>query len=212
MARTHGFTKGEEIANASIHGIGMLLSFVALIILIVLSSIHGSALYIVSFTLFGVTMLLLYTSSTFVHALPRGKAKHVFEVLDHASIYFFIAGSYTPFLFIGLNGWLGWTLFCIVSSLAVGGTIFKCFFVGKYVFLSTLLYIIMGWMIVLAWHPLTAHVPEISARLLFLGGLFYTVGSIFFVWKGFKYHHAIWHFFVLVGSMAHFFSVLYLLP
>ncbi|MFD2616602.1 PAQR family membrane homeostasis protein TrhA [Terrilactibacillus laevilacticus] len=212
MTNTRVFTKGEEIANATIHGIGMLLSIAALIILIVLSSIQGSAWYIVSFTLFGVTMLLLYTSSTFVHAIPRGKAKHVFEILDHSSIYFFIAGTYTPFLFIGLNGWLGWTLFGIVSFLAVGGTIFKCFFVKKYVFLSTLLYIVMGWLIVLAWQPLTAHVPEISAQLLFVGGLLYTVGSIFFVWRGFKYHHAMWHFFVLVGSIAHFFSVLFLLP
>lgn len=211
MGNTHIFSTGEEIANAIIHGIGALLSVSALVLLIVFSARFGTAWHVVSFTLFGVTMMILYFSSTFLHALPRGKAKDVFEILDHSSIYFFISGTYTPFLFVGIKGWLGWTLFGVIWGLAIGGTIFKCFFVKKYVLISTLLYVVMGWLIVLAWKPLVANLNSMSLMFLILGGVLYTVGSVFYVWRGFKYHHAVWHLFVLAGSILHFFSVQYLL-
>ena len=211
MSNTHIFSKGEEIANAVIHGIGVALSIAALVILIVVSSLYGSAWHVVSFTLFGATMVLLYTCSTLVHSFPLGKAKDVFEILDHSSIYFFIAGTYTPFLFIAVGGPLGWTLFGVVWGLAIVGTAFKVFFVKRFLHMSTFLYILLGWMIVFAWGPLTANVPETGIILLVIGGVLYTVGAVFYVWRGFNYHHAIWHLFVLAGSIMHFFSVLTLL-
>ncbi|PWU70170.1 PAQR family membrane homeostasis protein TrhA [Gracilibacillus dipsosauri] len=213
MGSTHEFTLGEEIANAITHGIGMVLSIAGLVILIVNASLFGTPWHIVSFTLFGVTMVLLYTSSTLVHSLPKGRAKNIFEILDHSSIYFFIAGSYTPFLFIIVKGWEGWTLFGVIWGLAIGGTVFKVFFVKKFLMISTLLYVLMGWLIVFVWPPLVDNLHPNGLMLLIIGGVLYTVGAVFYVWRGFKYHHAIWHLFVLGGSITHFFSVLlYVLP
>ncbi|MFC3884627.1 hemolysin III family protein [Bacillus songklensis] len=211
MANTHTFSKGEEIANSITHGIGALLSIAALVLLIVYSSLYGNAWHVVSFTLFGATMVLLYTSSTLVHSFPAGKVKDLFEIMDHSSIYFFIAGTYTPFLFIAVKGWIGWTLFGMVWGLAIGGTVFKAFFVKKYLFASTILYVLMGWLIVLAWNPLVENVPPNGITLLVVGGVLYTVGAIFYVWRGFKFHHAIWHLFVLGGTATHFFAVLFYL-
>ncbi|WP_163538651.1 hemolysin III family protein [Gracilibacillus sp. YIM 98692] len=208
MGTTHEFSLREEIANSVTHGIGLALSIVGLVVLIVQSSMEGSIWHIVSYTLFGVTMLLLYTCSTVLHSLPKGKAKNLFEILDHSSIYFFIAGTYTPFLFIIIRGWEGWTLFGVVWGLAVVGTIFKAFFVKKFVVFSTLLYVLMGWLIVFTWKPLVANLHPTGVLLLVIGGLLYTVGAVFYVWRGFKYHHAIWHLFVLAGTGAHYFSVL----
>ncbi|MCT2535730.1 hemolysin III family protein [Aquibacillus koreensis] len=213
MAQTHTFSKGEEIANAITHGIGAMLSVAALVILIVFSSLYGNAWHVVSFTLFGSTMFLLYMSSTLVHALPQGKAKDLFEIFDHSSIYLFIAGTYTPFTFIVIKGALGWTMFGIIWGLAIGGTIFKSFFVKKYLFTSTLLYILMGWMVTMGWNKIVDNLNVNGVILLVVGGVCYTVGAIFYVWRGFKYHHAIWHLFVLAGTVTHFFCVLlYLLP
>ncbi|WP_407268452.1 hemolysin III family protein [Radiobacillus sp. PE A8.2] len=211
MAKTHTFSKGEEIANSVTHGIGAVFSLAALALLITFATLYGNVWHVVSFSLFGVTMLLLYISSTFVHALPKGKAKDVFEILDHSSIYFFIAGSFTPFLFTVVKGWQGWTLFGIIWGLAIGGTIFKCFFVKKYLFTSTILYIVMGWSIVFVWSPIVQKVAFAGIVLLVTGGLLYTIGSIFYMWRGFKYHHAIWHMFVLGGTVTHFFGILTLL-
>lgn len=211
MAITGPFSKGEELANAIIHGVGVILSVAALVILVVFASLYGTVWHVVSFTLFGVTMVLLYTSSTLLHSFPAGKAKDVFEIMDHSSIYFFIAGTYTPYLFIAVKGPLGWTLFGIVWGLAIFGTVFKSYFVKKFVLFSTILYVIMGWMIVFAWKPLITNVPQQGMVLLVIGGLLYTVGAVFYVWRGFYYHHAIWHVFVLAASVMHFFSVLTLL-
>jgi hemolysin III len=212
LSNTHTFTKKEELANAIIHGIGVLLSIAALVILVVSSVLYGTAWHVVSFSLFGFSMVLLYTSSTLLHSFPAGKVKDIFEILDHSSIYFFIAGTYTPFLFIAANGPLGWTLFGIVWGLAIGGTVFKSFFVKRFLHASTFLYVVLGWMIVFVWKPLIANVPPQGIVYLVIGGVLYTVGSIFYVWRGFLYHHALWHLFVLAGSIMHFFSVLTLLP
>ncbi len=211
LATTHIFSKGEEIANSITHGIGALLSIAALVLLIVFSSLYGTAWHVVSFTLFGVTMVILYFSSTFVHALPQGKAKDVFEILDHSSIYFFIAGTYTPFLFIAVTGWVGWTLFGIMWGLAIGGTVFKSFFVKKYLYLSTLLYLVMGWGVIFVWNPIIENVTRTGIVFLVIGGVLYSIGSVFYMWRGFKYHHMVWHLFVIAGTVAHFFSVLQLL-
>lgn len=213
MANTYTYPRREEIANAITHGIGAALSVAALVLLIVFSSLKGTAWHVVSFTIYGSTMLLLYLSSTLVHGLRDGKAKDFFEFMDHSSIYLFIAGTYTPFLLVAVRGSLGWSLFGIVWGIALFGVIFKAFFVKKFLFLSTIFYIAMGWLIVIAWNPLTAVVAPQGMNLLALGGVLYTLGTIFYVWRGFPYHHAIWHLFVLAGSILHFFAILiYLLP
>ncbi|WP_391117826.1 PAQR family membrane homeostasis protein TrhA [Psychrobacillus sp. L3] len=211
MSNTHIFSKREEIANAIIHGIGALLSVTALVILIVSSVTRGTVWHVVSFTLFGTTMLLLYISSTLVHGLPAGRAKDLFEIMDHSSIYFFIAGTYTPFLFLAVKGTLGWTLFGIVWGLAIAGTVFKAYFVKRFLHTSTLLYVLMGWLIVFAWSPLVMNLSTQGLVLLAVGGVLYTVGAIFYVWRGFTYHHAVWHIFVLAASVLHFFAVMTLL-
>lgn len=211
MDTTHKFTKREELVNAFIHGLGMLLSIAALVILIVAGAKYGTTWHVVSFSIFGVSMLILYTASTLVHSFPDGKAKDWLEWLDHSSIYWFIAGTYTPFLFIAVQGVTSWILFGIVWGLAIGGTLFKLYFVKRFVKLSTFLYVVMGWMIVFAWNPLTANMTQEGLLLLIVGGVLYTVGAIFYVWRGFLYHHAIWHLFVLAASVCHFFSVFTLL-
>lgn len=211
MANTHTYTKGEEIANAITHGIGVVMSIAALTLLIVIASIYGEVIHVVSFTIYGVSMLLLYTSSTLVHSFPEGKVKDLFEIFDHSSIYIFIAGTYTPLVLIALPPTLGWTLFGVVWGIAIGGVAFKAFFTKKFLFASTLLYILMGWIIVIAWNPLVAAMPSTGLTLLVTGGILYTVGTIFYVWRGFPFHHMIWHLFVLAGSVTHFFSVLTLI-
>lgn len=213
MANTHTYTRREEVANAITHGIGTVLSVAALVLLVVFASLKGTAWHVVSFSIYGTTMLLLYLNSTLVHSLKEGKAKDLFEFFDHSSIYLFIAGTYTPFLLVALRGTLGWSLFGVIWGIAVFGVFFKAFFVKKFLFMSTIFYIAMGWLIVLAWNPLSAVVATGGMVLLTVGGVLYTLGTIFYVWRGFPYHHAIWHVFVLAGSVTHFFAILiYVLP
>ncbi|MGO4540776.1 PAQR family membrane homeostasis protein TrhA [Paenibacillus sp. 2TAB19] len=213
MANTHTYTKREEVANAVTHGIGAMLSIAALVLLIVFSSLKGTAMHVVSFTIYGSAMLLLYLASTLVHSFPEGKAKRVFEALDHSFIYVFIAGTYTPILFHIVQGTLGWVLFGIVWGAAVAGVIFKSFFASRFLFTSTLVYIAMGWIIVFAWKPLTTHLAPGGVQMLITGGLLYTFGTVFYMWRSFPYHHAVWHLFVLGGSIVHFFAILlYVLP
>lgn len=213
MATTHTFTRGEEIANAITHGVGAVLSIVGLTLLIVLSSLEGTPWHVISFTIYGVTMLLLYVSSTLVHSFPEGKVKDLFEIFDHSSIYLFIAGTYTPFLFIAVKGTTGWTLFGIVWGIALAGIVFKAFFVKKFFFISTILYVFMGWMIVFAWDSLTQNIAHQGIVLLVVGGVLYTIGAVFYVWRGFRFHHMIWHMFVLGGTVLHFLAIiLYVLP
>ncbi|WP_088103509.1 PAQR family membrane homeostasis protein TrhA [Halalkalibacter urbisdiaboli] len=213
MGTTHTFSKSEEIANAITHGVGILLSLAALVLLIVFSSLHGTAWHIVSFTIYGVTMLLLYFSSTMLHSLPKGRIKNLFEIFDHASIYLFIAGTYTPIMFIVVQGKLGWTLFGIVWGLATIGIVFKAYFVKRFLFMSTLFYILMGWLAIFAIKPMMEALSVAGIGLLIAGGLCYTLGTIFYVWRGFKFHHAVWHVFVLAGSVLHFFLIfMHILP
>lgn len=213
MSNTHVYTRREEVANAITHGIGTALSVAALTLLVVFSAWKGTAWHVVSFTIYGVTMLLLYTASTLVHSFPEGKAKDLFETFDHACIYLFIAGTYTPILLTVLRGPLGWSLFGIVWGLAACGVLFKAFFTKQFLVMSTLFYVAMGWLIVFAWKPLMMQLEPGGAWLLIGGGLLYTVGAVFYVWRGFPYHHAVWHLFVIAGSACHFFAILfYLLP
>ncbi|MEK4059015.1 MULTISPECIES: PAQR family membrane homeostasis protein TrhA [Paenibacillus] len=213
MANTHTYSRREEVANAITHGIGTVLSVAALVLLVVFASLKGTAWHVVSFSIYGTTMLLLYLNSTLVHSLREGKAKDLFEFFDHSSIYLFIAGTYTPFLLVAIRGTLGWSLFGIIWGVAFFGVLFKAYFVKRFLFMSTVFYIAMGWLIVIAWNPLSAVVAGGGMTLLMAGGILYTLGTIFYVWRGFPFHHAIWHVFVLAGSVTHFFAVLiYLLP
>ncbi|MGY4691222.1 PAQR family membrane homeostasis protein TrhA [Salibacterium sp. K-3] len=213
MTDVHTFSRKEEIANAATHAVGIALSLAATTILIVFAALEATAFHITSVSIYGATMVLLYVSSTLLHSFRQGRTKDIFEIFDHASIYLFIAGTYTPFLFHVLEGALSWTLFGIVWGLALSGAGFKAFFVKKFMVLSTLLYIVMGWIIIVAWQPLTETLAPGGTAFLVAGGLLYTVGTIFYVWRHFPYHHAVWHIFVLGGTVLHFFAVLlYVLP
>lgn len=212
MNRRDNFTKGEEIANAILHGIGLGLAIAALVVLVVMASLHGNALYVVSCSIYGTTLILLYLASTLLHSFPKGKAKNIFEIMDHSAIYLLIAGTYTPLALIALQGALGWIYFGIIWGLALLGVVFKIFFVKRFIILSTLLYIAMGWLIVFALSPLLKSLNTTSMIFLVTGGITYTIGSIFYVWHKVKFHHAIWHLFVLAGSICHFFTVLFMIP
>jgi len=207
--KTYTFTKKEEIWHAITHGIGALLSIVGLVLLIVFASFSGNPWKIVSVTIFGVMMLLMYVMSTIVHSLPKGKVKDIFQIFDHSAIYLFIAGTYTPFLFVHLNGVLGWVLFSIVWAIAIIGIVFKVFFTKQFMLLSTLFYILLCWLIVIAWKPLTMAMQAGGIRLLVIGGVVYTLGALFYMYRKIPYHHVIWHLFVLIGSIFHFFAVFF---
>ncbi len=189
------------------------MSIGGLVVLIVASVLHGTAWHVASFTIFGATMVILYLSSTMVHALPAGNAKDLFEIFDHSSIYLFIAGSYTPFTILVIQGTLGWTMFGVAWGLAIAGIVFKSYFVKKYLFTSTILYVAMGWIITVGWTEIVENLHPNGVILLVAGGICYTVGAVFYVWRGFRFHHMVWHLFVLAGTISHFFCVLlYLLP
>jgi hemolysin III len=202
---------GEEIANAITHGIGALLAVAGLVVLIVMAAIHGSVWHIVSFSIFGTTLVLLYFASTLYHSLTHVKAKSVFHKFDHISIYLLIAGTYTPFCLTALRGWIGWTVLGVVWSCAILGAVLKAISVGKRIKLSTVLYILMGWVILVAIQPLYKAMPFNGFLFLIAGGISYTIGTIFFIRNQVKYNHSVWHVFVLGGSVLHFFAVLSLL-
>lgn len=211
MVETALQTKREEIANAITHGLGALMAIAALIILTVFSAIKGNAWHIVSFAVFGATLVMLYLASTLYHSLSNEKVKVLFRKFDHMSIYLLIAGTYTPFCLTVLNNWIGWTLFGIVWGSAILGIVLKAFFTGRKELLSTILYVLMGWVALFAIKPLFDSVSLTTFILLMTGGVFYTAGTYFFTKDRIKYFHSIWHLFVLAGSTFHFFSVLSLL-
>lgn len=211
MVKTAPQTKHEEIANALTHGFGALLAMAALVILTVFSAIKGSTWHIVSFSVFGATLVILYLASTLYHSLSNEKVKVLFRKFDHMSIYLLIAGTYTPFCLTVLNNWIGWTLFGIVWGSAILGIVLKAFFTGRKELLSTILYVLMGWVALFAIKPLFDSVSLTTFILLMAGGVFYTAGTYFFTKDRIKYFHSIWHLFVLAGSTFHFFSVLSLL-
>ncbi len=204
------YTIHEEIWSSIAHGIGIILSTAGLVILVVLSSLKGDVWAIVSTAIFGASTIILYTSSTLYHAIPNPEVKKIFKKIDHISIYYLIAGTYTPFLLVNLRGTTGWVLFGIIWGLTLIGTILKiCMPANGTKVWSISLYLIMGWLIVFASKQLISAIPTIGLVFLVLGGLFYTVGILFYVWKSKRYTHSIWHFFVLAGTIMHFFAILY---
>ena len=204
------YTVSEEVWCSVIHGVGAALGIAALVILVIFASLNGDAWAVVSTAIFGTCMILLYTASTIYHAIPFPNAKKKLKKFDHISIYYLIAGTYTPFLLVNLRGATGWTIFGIVWGLALLGTFLKIFTQSSGTKVWSIgLYLLMGWMIVFASKTLVTALPTIGLVFLILGGAFYTLGIIFYVWKSKKYTHAIWHFFVLVGTIMHFFAILY---
>lgn len=203
----------EEILNASTHGLGILLSIVGLVILVAFATLNGTALHITSVAIFGGTLVFAYTSSTLYHAIFHEKSKQILRLFDHSAIYFLIAGTYTPVVLVLLNGALAWSIFSIIWATTIIGVILKFAYPGRFKKLSVALYIIMGWFIVIAMQQLFENMQSGGLWLMLCGGLFYSLGVIFYVWKKIPFNHAIWHLFVLGGSISHYFMVLlYVLP
>ncbi|SHJ97977.1 hemolysin III [Clostridium amylolyticum] len=205
------YTKQEEIVNAITHGAGVALAIAALVILIVFSALKGTPWHVVSFSIYGATLVILYLGSTLYHSLTNKKAKSLFRKFDHMSIYLLIAGTYTPFCLTVLRGYIGWIIFGIVWGCTILGVTLKAITIGKREWLSTMLYIMMGWLIVIAIKTLYIKMPLSGLVYLILGGLSYTGGAYFFMKDKLKFNHGIWHLFVLAGSVFHFFSVMTLL-
>jgi hemolysin III len=203
---------GEEIANAISHGIGAALAIAGLVLLVVQAALHGTAWHVTSFAIFGTSMVILYTASTLYHSLVSPGVKRTFRKFDHMSIYLLIAGTYTPFCLTLLNGWIGWSVFGTMWACAILGIVFKAIHTGRAEILSTILYLIMGWAVVIFIKPVYDGMSATGFTWLVLGGVAYSVGVIFFLLERMKYSHSIWHLFVIGGSTFHFFSVLTLLP
>jgi hemolysin III len=198
----------EEIANAITHGIGALASIAAGAVLITLAMISGTRLQQVSAVVFCSSLVLLYTASTLYHAIPHAPTKHRLKICDHCAIYLLIAGTYTPFALIGLNGVVGWWLFGVAWGLAAIGIVFKLFFTGRFKLFSTLVYIGMGWMAIIAIRPMLQNIPLAALGWLLAGGVAYTAGTLFYHNRSLRYSHAVWHLFVLAGSTCHFVAVI----
>jgi len=198
----------EEIANAITHGIGLLLSIAGFVVLLVLAALRGTAWHIVACSIYGATLICLYTASTLYHAVISPRVKRALRIFDHSAIYLLIAGTYTPFLLVSLRGPWGWSLFGVIWGLALAGVLFKFWFVERFAILSTAVYIAMGWLVVIAAKPVITHLSLTAIIWLLAGGLAYTGGVVFFAAKRIPYSHAIWHLFVLAGSICHYFAVL----
>lgn len=200
-------TSGEEIVNSITHGIGALLSVVALVVLIVVAGNHGDALHLVSFSIYGSTLILLYLSSTLYHSFSSPRIKNLFARFDHVSIFLLIAGTYTPILLTSIRGVWGWTLFGIIWGLALVGAVIRSIYLHRFRKLMVAVYLLMGWMFVIAGKQVYLSLPSISLTFLILGGIAYSVGVIFYMWRKLPYSHGIWHLFVLAGSVLHFFAI-----
>jgi hemolysin III len=205
--QTH-YRLGDILANAITHGVGAALAVVGAVYLISAST-RGTAWQIVSCTVFASTLVLVYLCSTLYHSLVRTRARHVFHILDHSSIYLLIAGTYTPFTLVSLRGPLGWSLFAVVWTLAVAGIIFKSFAVGRFAVASAVVYLFQGWFVVFAARPLVHAIGWQGMMWLGAGGVAYTLGIVFFALDRLPYFHAAWHVFVLAGSVAHYFAILF---
>lgn len=201
-------TRREELINSVTHGVGIALGIAGTVVLVVLAAMYGTAWHIVGCSVYGATLILMFLASTLYHSFHAPRVKHVLNILDHAAIYLLIAGTYTPFTLNNLRGAWGWALFGIVWGLALCGIIYKAFCVGKFPLLSTLLYIAMGWIVIVAVKPLVQVLPPAALALLFGGGICYTVGVVFYVWRALPYNHAIWHLFVLGGGALQYVAVL----
>jgi hemolysin III len=208
---TSGYTNAEEWANAVTHGIGAAISVAALVVGVVFASIHSDAYMVTACSLYGASLILLHLSSTLYHSMRDLRWKKVFLVADHSSIYLLIAGTYTPFCLGPLRGAVGWTLFGIIWGLALFGISREILRPKRGTWLSTAIYLAMGWLVVIFLYPLIKAISVTALVLLLAGGILYSIGVIFYRWHSLKYHHAIWHLFVVSAAACQFFSILTLL-
>ena len=203
----------EEFINVLSHGIGFLLSVAALSLMVVFASIEGNAWHIVGVSVFGASLVVLYLASTLFHWSVKPKIRKYLNVFDHSAIYVLIAGTYTPFLLVTLNGPWGWSIFGVIWGLAIAGVVFKMFFTGKYDKLSLAVYVLMGWLILIAIVPLIQNLSTMGLVWLLIGGVSYSIGAVFYLLNKMPFNHAIFHFWVLGGSICHFFAVFwYVIP
>ncbi len=207
------YSFGDELASSVIHGVGIVLSIAGLAMLVAFAVLHGNALTVVACAVFGSSLVLLYTASTLYHSISVAAAKPALRALDHIAIYVLIAGTYTPFTLIALPGAWGWSLFVSVWALALVGSALELGLLKRYHKLAVLLYVGMGWIGMIAFKPLSEHLQNGGMLLLIGGGVAYTAGVPFYLWRRLPYHHALWHVFVLAGSVLHFLAVLlYVIP
>lgn len=207
------YTRKEEIVHAVTHGAGAVLGIAGLALLVIWSALHGDAWHVVSTAIYGVALVALYLASTLYHGVREERLKQLLRKFDHAAIFLLIAGTYTPFLLVSLRGAWGWSLFGVVWGLALAGIALKFWFTGRFRLLSTGLYIGMGWLIIIAYKPLVAALPNAGMRWLLAGGFCYSFGTVFYLWRKLPYHHAIWHLFVMGGSICHWAAVFgYVVP
>jgi hemolysin III len=203
----------EELANTLTHGIGLLLVLVAVPFLIVLAATRATVWHVVAVSIYGASLITLYAASTIYHWVRHAPAKRILQIIDHSAIYLLIAGTYTPFMLVNLRGGWGWTLLALIWAIALLGITWKLLSKEHHMVLSTILYIAMGWLVVIAARPLFRAVPPGGLGWLLAGGLAYTLGVVFFSSSRFRFNHAIWHLFVLLGSACHYVAVIhYVLP
>ena len=202
------YSLGEEIFNSVSHGIGGLLSIAGTVVLIVFCAVYSDAWAVVSASIYGASLIILYTMSTLYHAITNNKAKNFFRIMDHDTIFFLIAGTYTPFTLVTLRGPVGWVLFGIVWGAAIIGIVLNSIDLERFRKPSVICYILMGWAIIFAIKPMINALPSVSLIFLLTGGIFYTVGIIFYALKKVKWFHSVWHLFTISGSVFHFFSIL----
>jgi hemolysin III len=207
------YSRGHELANSITHGLGIALSVAGLMVLVALAALRGTVWHVVSFSVYGVTLVLLFTASTLYHSVRSLRVKRILRAVDHSSIYLMIAGSYTPFTLVCLRGPWGWSLFACVWGAALAGIFIKAFYTGRFRALSTAIYLTLGWIAVVALKPLLGVLPLAGFVWLLAGGVVYSSGILFYAWKRLPYHHAIWHLFVLAASICQYIAVvLYVLP
>jgi len=209
VKKSSGGISTEEIVNSLSHGIGLLLSVAGFVVLLLLAIRYGTAWHVVGCAIYGSTLICLYLASTLYHGIPSPRLKRALRIVDHSAIYLLIAGTYTPFLLVNLRGGWGWSLLGIVWGCAMAGIVCKFWFVDHFKVLSTVLYLAMGWLVVIAARPLVTHVSAVGLRWLVAGGVMYTVGVVFYASRKIPYGHAVWHVFVMAGSVCHYLAVLY---
>lgn len=207
------YSPAEERINITSHALGLILSVIALVLLVARAAMYGNVWHIISFSIFGLSLIMLYAASTLYHSSKDAKLRSRLRIVDHATIYILIAGTYTPFTLVTLNGFTGWWIFGVTWGLALTGIILKLFFTGRFEIASTLMYVFMGWVIVFAIEPLVNSFSTEGIAWLVAGGIAYTLGAILYGVRIMKYNHATFHVFVLIGSAMHFVSVFfYVLP
>ena len=209
MSEEKPYSADEELANSITHGLGVVIGIAVLTLLVVFTSLRKGAWEIVSVSIYGATFILLYLGSTLYHSSRKPGVRRVMKIIDHSAIYLLIAGTYTPLALAPLRGALGWSIFGAIWGAALIGIFFKVFFTGRFKWVSLGSYLFMGWFCVVAIKPLFRELTTAGFVFLAAGGLCYSIGAIFYAWKSLKWSHAVWHLFVLAGSLCHFFSILF---